>query len=194
MQDETPAPVLPMTNTASLYGRVTIAFHWLGAATIIVMLYSATMMWLAGEDRAKFLPWVMFHASVGTLLWLVLAGRIVSHFSQIMPAKLSPQPWEHILANFVQNAMLALLALQLISGPLDVWSGGYPLSVFNLFAIPSPWSKPTAWHEGIGAFHGLCGRAVFILLMLHLGGVAKHLLVDRDQTLARMLGRARINP
>ena len=103
------------------------------------------------------------------------------------PAPLSPSKLD-IVAKGVQHLFLAMIVLLLISGPLMVWSNAYPVSAFNLFSIPSPFSvKNEGVHEAAEFIHTNVRKLFWPLLILHLLGVAKSLVITKDRTLQRML-------
>jgi Cytochrome B561 len=75
----------------------------------------------------------------------------------------------------------------LISGPLMVWSNGYSINIFGLVTLPSPMDKNKAIREVFETAHKLGANILLYSFLLHMGGVAKHLLIDRDNILRRML-------
>lgn len=177
-------------NSSHRYGILTIALHWLGALAVVVMLSSGLMMARAA-DRAAYLPWVKFHSSAGIVILLLLAARIAWHFIARQPAKLSDNLTLNRVASMVHTLLLVLIGSQLITGPIDVWSGGFPLRVFDWFTVPALTGTAfKAQHDAIGDFHGYVGLTIGILVALHLAGVFKHLVLDDDDTVARMLGMA----
>ena len=68
--------------------------------------------------------------------------------------------------------------------------GGRPINIYGLFTIP-----PIMDIEGIRPIgrqiHGLVAYTFLGLIGLHLLGALKHLLIDRDATVQRMLGARR---
>jgi cytochrome b561 len=176
-------------NSSHRFGAVSITLHWLGALGVTVMLSSGLMMARAA-DRTAYLPWVKFHSSVGVSIFLLLAARIAWHFSARQPVKLSDSRALNRVANLVHTALLVLIGLQLITGPIDVWSGGFALRVFDWFTVPALTGTAfKAQHDAIGDFHAWVGLVLASLVALHLVGVFKHLLLDDDDTVARMLGQ-----
>ena len=140
-------------------------------------------------NRAAYLPWVKFHSSVGILILLLLAARIAWHFVARQPAKLSHSRKLNRVAGVVHATLLVLIAVQLVTGPVDVWSGGFPLRVFDWFTVPSLTGTAfKAQHDAIGDSHTYVGLVIGIMVALHIAAVFKHLIVDGDDTLARMFG------
>ncbi len=181
---------MQVRNSENSYGAISIALHWLGALSVAFMLGTGLMMATAA-NREAYLPWVKFHGSVGILILLLLVARIAWHFIARQPAKLSKNQTLNRMASFVHRALLLLIAMQLVTGPIDIWSGGYPFRVFNQFTVPSLTGDAfKAQHVAIGDFHSYVGLTIGILVALHIAAVLKHVIVDRDRTLARMVGMA----
>ena len=87
--------------------------------------------------------------------------------------------------------LLLLAAVRLVTGPVDIWSGGFPLRVFDWFTVLSLTGITfKAQHDAIGDFRGYVELAIGILVALHIAAVFKHLIVDGDDSLARMIGMA----
>ena len=175
-------------NTEASYGALSITLHWLGALAVLTMLSTALMMAIAGS-RSTYLPWVKIHSSVGILILLLLVARIAWHFVARQPAKLSDSRALNRTAVIVHATLLVLIGFQLVTGPIDIWSGGFPLRVFNWFTVPSLTGNAfKAQHDVIGDIHGLVGLTIAILVAIHVAAVLKHVIINRDNTLKRMIG------
>ena len=70
-----------------------------------------------------------------------------------------------------------------------MWSGDRAIGVFGWFAIPSPLSEMPALHKGLEIVHALAAKVLLFTLAVHILAALKHVLLDRDGTLWRMLGR-----
>ena len=163
-----------LRNTEDSFGAISIALHWLGALGVVILLASGLMIAIAAS-RATYLPWVKFHSSAGVLILLMLAARIAWHFIARQPARLSDNRTLNRLAGVVHTALLVLIMTQLLTGPVDVWSGGFPLQVFDWFVMPALTGTAfKAQHDAIGELHGYVGLGIGILVAMHLAGVVKH--------------------
>jgi cytochrome b561 len=179
---------MALTNSQQRYGVIAIALHWMGALAVLVMLATAIASANASSREAA-IGLMKLHGSIGVLVYLLLAARIASSMIQRRPSPLGPAGPLNGVARGVHIALLALIAIQLVTGPLDIWSGGWPISVFDLGAIPSPFgSYEQPWHDAIGVIHTWSGLAIAGLLLLHIGAALKHWLLDRDLVLPRMIG------
>ena len=133
------------------------------------------------------LTFYMIHESLGfIILWLMLARLAVRLVRR--PPPHPPMPlWEKRLADTVHFALYAALIAQPVLGFLATNAHGFPLEWFWLVPIWSPIGKAPDIAPYFSAAHLVLGWTILILFVLHMGGVLKHRLVRRDETLERML-------
>lgn len=178
---------MSIVNTRQVYGWAAIALHWISAIGV-------TALYLLGErmeeapDRAAKLAAQDLHVSVGVLLFTFLAARLLWSVSQPRPEPLESRRALRIAAGAVQVLFLVMIAALIVTGPLSVWSAGRPIQVFDLFSLPSPFAaRAEGIHELAEEVHGAASNLFWPLIALHVAGAVKHLLVDRDATLQRIL-------
>lgn len=190
---ETEFRSMSLRNTSAGYGWVAIALHWISAVGVVALYFLGEGMEEA-SGRAEKLAAQDLHVSVGALLLSFLAARLIWSASQRGPASLERNRWLRIAAHAVQGLFLLMIAVLIVTGPLSVWSAGRPIEVFDLLSIPSPFPGRLEWlHEATEEIHGAATKLFWPLIVLHVGGALKHMLIDRDRTLSRMLwsGRSR---
>jgi cytochrome b561 len=83
--------------------------------------------------------------------------------------------------------LLACIVIVSVTGYLLPWSRGADVDFAGLFSVPSPFASNRIFHEIVEETHELAGNAFLPLVGLHLLGVLKHLLVDRDAIFSRMM-------
>jgi cytochrome b561 len=177
---------MSFTNTRTAYGWGAIALHWISAVGVVA-LYLLGERLEEAPDRAAKLAAQNLHVSVGVLLFTFLLARLLWSASQPKPTSLERHRLFELAARAVQALFLLMIAVLIVTGPLAIWSTGRPLEVFDLFAIPSPFPTPLNWlHEGAEVVHGAASKLFWPLIVLHVGGALKHLVVDRDGTVQRM--------
>ncbi len=200
-----------LRDTPEGYGLVTRALHWSVAA---LMIGNFALGLLGEEAEGSGLVYDL-HVSLGLLTGVLVVIWILWRLANPKPEPLSRSPLERGLARGVQFALLLLTLLIVASGVGGVLGEGRPLSFFGVdlaaaSSSPVPYGEPSlrnGWFEEeeyedeygeteAGEFweelHELLSQPLFLLLLaLHLGGVLKHHFVDRDRTLARMLGGLR---
>jgi cytochrome b561 len=84
--------------------------------------------------------------------------------------------------------LLLGILIQIISGPLAVWSGGRAINVFDVFSIPSPFAERNQGiHEIAELMHAVGRWALIVFIGLHVLGALKHIFIDRDGIMRRMI-------
>ena len=140
---------------------------------------------MGGHD-ARWLP--TLHASVGLLLFILLAVRVMWRFKHVPPES-DPSPcWQKLASKYVHWALYSAM----VGIPLSGWLaytehvrrslGFRPASWFG-FRIPLLPDFGVNWH----LFHNWGGKLVLALIVLHAAAALKHHFYDRDDTLKRML-------
>lgn len=169
------------------YSGVAMAFHW--AIAILV-----TMNWLiaeqAGDMEGPLRGEIMsYHKAWGMLILALSLGRLawrLTHKPPPMPAHY--KTWERGLAHTVHIIFYALI----IGLPLGAWYasslGGRPVDFFGFFTIPTlPVGENKELAGRIFDLHASGGMFLIYLAGLHLLGVLKHLFIDHDGEVFRML-------
>ena len=175
-----------MKDTENGYGRISILLHWLAAITMIALFVLGQAAEDASDSDRKAL--LGLHISIAISMYLILVGRIGWRLFNGRPRVLIQQSKPlMLLAHWIPIILLAGLALMLLSGPIMVWSKGYPINIFGLISLPSPLGKMETLHEAMEALHKLGAKLLFFAFILHMLGVLKHLIIDRDNTLKRIL-------
>lgn len=178
---------MSLGNTRNAYGWIAIGLHWISAGGVLALYLLGERMEEASGRAAKLAAQDL-HVSIGVLLFAFLAARLLWSASQPRPAPLEPKRWLQIAAKTVQGLFLFMIAVLLVTGPLAIWSAARPLEVFDLFAVPSPFPARVDWlHEAVEEIHGAASKLFWPLIALHVAGALKHLVIDRDATLQRML-------
>jgi cytochrome b561 len=178
---------MTVANTKTAYGWIAIGLHWISAIGVTALYFLGERMEDA-PDRAAKIAAQQLHVSVAVLLFTFLIARLAWSASQPAPASLEQNIWLRRLAKTVQGLFLLMIAVLLITGPLAVWSGGRPIMVFGGLALPSPFPTRIAWlHEACEQIHGAATKLFWPLIALHVAGALKHMILDRDRTVQRML-------
>jgi cytochrome b561 len=197
---------MQLTNSAEDYGTVSRGFHWTTAllvlSTIPMGLIAASIgaqnhSHLLATQREQLLFW---HKSFGvTILLLVVLRTIWSMYSQRPPLPAQLPKGERQAAKTVHFLLYGLLFAMPVTGIMLSQSVGFPVSFFGLFTLPTIFPAPhnvpiphrlgAVW--GILLHERILAYSLFGLLALHLFGLAKHHLVDKDPSiLRRMAGGA----
>jgi cytochrome b561 len=173
-------------DTATGYGWISIALHWLTAATVLTML-TVGMLSQGDAGRGADPAMLRLHTTIGVSAYALLWGRIVWRFALGHPWPLPAQrPLWFMAGKYFHFAMLVAIGVMLVSGPLIMWSAGKPIAVFA-YEIPSPMSEVPALRHLAGAIHGYAATFIFAGLILHVLAVFKHTAIDRDGTFDKIM-------
>lgn len=167
----------------------TIAFHWIIAfgmiALIVFGLYIEKLP--RGPEKGQLIG---IHKSFGILIFLLAVLRIGWLFKTGFPIPLSQAPrWQEATAKVVRLILLAGTVLLPISGVIMSIGGGHPIGVFGQELVARSAEKNDALSQVGHVIHGLGGKLLIAALFLHIAGAFKHQFLDRDRTLARILGQ-----
>ena len=177
------------TNTKDGYGWLAIGLHWFAFIAILFMLTTGFRAEFLGDagDRAGRDAAMGWHVSLGVTFILLLLARVLSSYLQSKPAPVEQSKPLMLLATATHQILLLAILIQIISGPLAVWSGDRALNVFDLFAIPSPFAaRNEGVHETAELMHAIGRWTIIVAASLHILAVVKHTLFG-DGIIQRML-------
>ena len=108
---------MPIKNTNSRYGWVSVGIHWLMALTVIGMF--ALGIWM--RHLSYYDPWYRdgptLHKGIGILLFIALLARIVWRNINIRPSD-DPalKTWERVTAHLTHFALYGLMLALMVAG------------------------------------------------------------------------------
>ncbi len=187
-------------NTQNAYGWLAILFHWSMAAMIIGMLgLGLYMHGLPLTDADKF-PLYQLHKSIGFLVLLMAALRLLWRLVNPAPTLPAAMPvWEKVLAHLGHLGLYGLMFALPVSGWLMVSASplGLPTVIFDSFVMPHlpvpAVMGDKASVEGVfREIHEIMAWALILLLIGHVAAAMKHHFISKDTTLVRMLKPKRL--
>ncbi len=178
-----------LKNSTTRYGLISILVHWL-VAIIIIGLFIVGY-WMVGltyySEWYRIAP--HWHKSIGILLAFMMLFRLAWRCFSPTPAAISThKPWERIASHLTHILLYILIFLVLISGYLISTADGRGIMVFNWFEIPSLGTFIINQESIAGNIHRYAAYSLIGLAVLHAIAAIKHHVIDKDQTLKRMLG------
>jgi len=176
-----------LRNTQDQYGFAAKGLHWLSALIVLAMLPLG--FYMASLDFSSFkLDLYWWHKSFGTLLFFIVALRLIWRFLNSQPAPHeNHKPWERALAHTVHFLLYAGMVGMPLSGWLMSSAGDFTHSFFGLFEMPDLVPKNEAIFKATRTAHEITAYALIAAVGLHGLGAFKHHFIDRDSTLNRML-------
>lgn len=184
-----------MAENRTRYTTVAIALHWLIAAAII---FQIILGWRAGDGPKGPTTFALMqlHKSIGITILLLSMARLA--WRLVNPAPLAPsgQPrWEQIASKVVHVGFYVIMIGLPLTGWILVSTSRTNLPTILFGAIPWPHlpllpdlaaGPKHLWHEIGEIGHGLLVKTTYLLLLLHLGAVAKHQILDKDAVFQNM--------
>ncbi|AYC31156.1 cytochrome b [Pseudomonas cavernae] len=179
-------------NSSARYGLVSILLHW-GVALAVFFLFGLGL-WMVELDyySAWYNAAPALHKDIGLILLAVMLLRLVWRFVSPPPPVLSSyDSLTRLSAKFGHAVLYLGLFAVLISGYLISTAEGRGISLFGLIEVPALISGIPDQEDVAGLVHEYVAWGLVIFSGLHALAALKHHFIDRDVTLARMLGRAR---
>lgn len=192
---------MPLNNTSSSYGSVTKAFHWLTALLLISAFFlglfaseTAHEIQTPGFDGAqdtiaRAMLLFSLHKTIGIATLFTAIARIFWALRQPKPGLLHPDNKSEALAAEVAHW---LLYGAMVLTPLTGWihhaatTGFAP--IWWPFGQDLPFvSKSETTAALFSSLHWVASKTLQITFLLHVAGAIKHVVIDRDATLRRML-------
>lgn len=178
-------------DVAPGYDAVSRLNHWVVAVALIGMVGVGLFLQFGGLEREAAGTLRNLHKATGVLLLAVILWRVGWRLVRGFPPPASVMPaWQLIASKVAHRGLPAGMVLMPLSGIVSSLYAGRAIDVFGLFTLPA--QAEIEWlASSASSMHTIVGRAVAILIVLHVAGALKHRFVDRDGTLDRMLkGRA----
>ena len=183
--------LLPLRNTDDAYGAVAQLLHW---AIAIGILLQFVWSWRIDEAESVRLQYALIveHKSIGMLVLMLVVLRIlwrVFNRPPPLPAGMSePQRKASVLAHW---GLYLLILLMPLSGWAWSSAAGYGAEFFGLIEIPDWVGTDEGLADVLEDVHEWLGRAILVLVSIHVLAVIHHQVVRRDRLIRRMLPRWR---
>ncbi len=175
-----------ITNSTYCYGIVAIGFHWLMALGIFFLFGLGLYM----TELGYYDPWYHkapdLHKALGMLLVLLLLLRVPWRFINPVPV-LHGNALERLAARTVHGLHYVLMIIVLFSGYLIPTADGNAIDVFGLIDIPALFGLTGKQEDLAGQVHWLSAWLIVVLGVIHGLAALKHHVLDKDDTLMRML-------
>ena len=171
------------------YSNVNQALHW---ATAVCMLAILPLAWvMTNADRSKFHQagdLYNWHKTLGGIVLLLTAFRLVWRMVDKPPAyPPEVKKWDKVVAHATYWLFFAAFLWMPITGEVMTLYGRHPTVLFDLIPTPQILKPDDALEDYWGELHAYGQWAIYGLILLHLAGVAFHLIWGHDGVLGRML-------
>lgn len=169
------------------FGLVSIINHWSNALIFIGVLGLGFYLDFIGSGRALRGPWMGVHQAAGALFLFLAIWRLVWRLIQGFPKETTHMPaWQTMSAKLVHWLLLFSIIAMPVSGILLTVFGERAVNVFGLFTIPAQPEQDFV-RTVANTVHSALAYIVAAAIFMHVGAVVKHHVIDKDDTLKRML-------
>jgi len=177
-------------HSNSRYSSTAIALHWLMA--LLILANFCLGLYMADLDFSMTrLKLFNYHKWAGVTILSLAALRLLWRLMNRPPEMPAAPKWQHAAAHATHWGLYALFFAVPLSGWAYSSAAGFPIVWFGVLPLPDFVAKNKELSELIKPWHEYLAWVLAALVALHLAAVAKHLLIDKDGTLCRMLpGRA----
>jgi cytochrome b561 len=174
---------------ASRYTRIAVVLHWVVAAIVLAQFpLGWWMQEIPKQPPGPRAEMFNLHKSIGIAVLALMVARLAWRLGH-RPPVLPPMPrWQSIAARSTHWLLYAMLIAMPLTGYLGSAFSGYPVKFFGV-TLPTWAAKNPQLKDWMGTAHWLLSWALLAGFGLHILGVVKHLLVDRDGLLRRMTWR-----
>ena len=178
---------MPIRNTADRFGALAKTFHWLTLALLIGSLSIAFSMAELPLSPRK-LQLYSWHKWVGVTIFMVVILRLCWRLADPPPPLPADMSRPQRLAAGLSHLGLYTL---LIATPLVGWvmsaAHNLPVVYLGLVPLPSPFGVDSVLAETLEDVHGVMGKTLMWLVVLHMTAALYHHFIRRDDVLVRML-------
>lgn len=168
---------------AQPHGVATRAIHWATAMLVLSAWVVGSTMEDLPRDGGRDLA-MQIHYSLGVLV-LGLATLRVAWRILVPSAPPEGPAWQRMAATAMHLGLIGLLVALPLSGLLDRWARGRPVTVFGGLPLPAPFAATgeRAW----GEVHEVLATLLLVAVVVHVLAALWHRFVMKDGTLSRML-------
>ena len=175
-----------MNFTPPRYTGPAIATHWLIAALILVAFPLGLYMHELPLSPTK-LKLYSYHKWIGITVLLLFVPRILWRITHRPPAPLPMPAWQHRIAEGTHHLLYLLMFLVPLSGWLMSSAKGFQVVYFGVLPLPDLVGKSEDLGDLLKEVHEALNFGLLALVGLHVAGTLKHMIIDKDGTLRRML-------
>jgi len=155
-----------------------------GITALLILALFAMGKYMEGLEISEKMGLVKIHAILGILVLIITVIRTISFFKHERPVDLKTgSKFNDKLAVWIHNIFYFLLFGIAISGVATMILGGYGEALkTGTIDIIKPHSEIPLLKP-----HGIMATIMMILLVMHVVGFIKHLILKKENTLKRIL-------
>ncbi|OLY96290.1 cytochrome b [Polynucleobacter sphagniphilus] len=168
------------------YNPISVAFHWLMAAIIVVTWSIAIVVSDMPLSPARITGY-SWHKWLGVTVFFLVILRLVWRATHLAPQLEIKMPvWQERAMQLTHFALYLLMMVIPLVGWLMSSAKGYTVNYFGLFELPDLLSKDKALGHQLKDLHEYLADILVALVCLHVLAALKHQFIDKDGLLSRM--------
>ena len=177
-----------MTKTSDeRYALSTIVLHWLIALLIIGLIALGYYMVEIPRNTPERTYFFSLHKSLGVIAAVLIVVQIVLHFTHRPPLLPATMPAWEIKASLAAHWVLYFLMVAVpVSGYISSSFSKYGVHVFGLKLPHWGWDNKEL-RDLYVTLHSIAAMVLIAVVVLHVLAAFKHLLIDKDRVLQRIL-------
>ena len=142
--------------------------------------------WQTSDEISPRSFYFNLHKSIGVTILALIAFRVFWRITHKAPALLANyKTWERKLATGTHHLLYLLMVILPVSGVIMATYSKYGIKWFGLPLVKG--LDNNAMREIFKEAHEIIGVVILLVLALHIAGALKHKLIDKDDTLKRMM-------
>ncbi|HQR04168.1 MAG: cytochrome b [Proteobacteria bacterium] len=170
------------------YTGTAITLHWLIALGIAGAFSVGLYM-----HELPLSPWKLkiysWHKWAGVTIFLLAVLRVLWRLTHRPPVPVPMPRWQHLVAEGTHRLLYVLILAVPLTGWLMSSAKGIQTVYFGVLPIPDLLAKNTDLGDQLKEVHETLNWVMAFLVGGHVLAALKHHLIDRDDTLRRMLPR-----
>ncbi len=183
---------MPLRNETDRWGAVPQLLHW-GVVALILVQGTLGLVMVELPKRPSVFAIYNLHKSLGLTILALAVLRLAWRLFDRRPAPIAMPRWQHRASQASHVLLYALLFAVPLSGWLfDSATGLRPLFWWGLVRMPSlTGGAAPQLRDAFADLHETLFWCLIALAVLHAAAAIKHHVIDRDDTLRRMVPRRR---
>ena len=176
---------------APRYTGIAMGFHWLLALLILGSLGFGLYMTDLPFSPARIRQY-NWHKWAGITILALSALRLLWRLTHPAP-KLPPStpPWQQKTSHAAHVLLYALFFALPLAGWAYSSAAGFTVVYFGVLPLPDWVPKDPDLAKTLKLVHMVLGKALIVLILVHVAAALKHQFVDRDGLLRRMMPSGR---
>jgi cytochrome b561 len=168
------------------YSRTAVGLHWVVVALIVTAF---AMGWVMTDMAISPLKLRVYswHKWVGVTVLGLFFVRGLWRLTHAPPALLPMPAWQRLAASAMHGLLYAMMLIQPVTGWIYSNAAGFPVVYLGLVPLPTLVGREKPLAATFLEIHKIGAWSLAAAVGLHAVAAIKHHVVDRDDTLRRML-------